>query len=250
MTNVMLDTANAAAASGFGLKDLPGVLSAIAAIAAIALGYFANRATLRAAAANADAAAWQKANEAELKTIQDRLDGFYGPFRTMSAINRLMNRDLRDRQRDGDQFLLIEKLFDQAWRRNLPVGEVTLLDEIATNSKNLRTLIESNAGGVDEQIAPYLARVAAHYRMIELAHDNKLGDEAAPYVARYVFPRQIEDVLRLEVARLERRRAWLKAHPFAAPPPMESLEIPAKLALPEWPNPPRAPRPELNMPLS
>jgi hypothetical protein len=232
------------------LSDWAPMVSSMVALAAVITSYFATRKTLENAAANTEKAAWQKANEAEVTFIQARLDAFFGPLRTMSDVNRLMNRDLRDRQRDGAHFLLIEKLFDTAWRESLPAGEVTLLAEIAATSEKLRTFIENNAGKVDEQLLPYLSRAAAHYRMIELAHAGKLGDEPKPFVARYVFPRQVEDVLRLEVQRLEKRRDWLRTHPFEAATHIEPLVIPEDLALPQWPNPPRAPRPELNMPMT
>lgn len=243
------EAAIATASTAWGPGDYAAILSAIAAIIAIGVGFFSTRYTLKMAKETADAAIWQKANELELKDIQTRLDSFYGPFRHASHVNMLMNRDLRSRQND-DRFLLIEKLFDQDWRKNLPAGDQALLGEIAANAKELRGLISSHLGMVDEKVLPYLARVSAHYRMIELAYANKLGNDPKPFVQLYVFPRQIDDVLRLEVERLERRRALLAATPSKAPASIEPLQLPPELALKDWPNPQRAPRPELNMPVS
>lgn len=246
---MLQDAAIAAAQTAWEPGDYAAILSAIAAIVAIAVGFFSTRYTLKTAKENAEATVWQKANELELKDIQTRLDSFYGPFRHASHVNMLMNRDLRSRQGD-DRFLLIEKLFDRDWRSSLSAGDQALLGEIANNAKGLRELIGSHLGMVDEKVLPYLARVSAHYRMIELAYENKLGTDPGPFVQLYVFPRQIDDVLRLEVERLERRRAMLAANPSKAPAPIEPLQLPAELALKEWPNPQRAPRPELNMPVS
>jgi hypothetical protein len=236
------------------MKPDPATLAAMAAIASTAValitvvvGVVINRNTLKTARETAEAAAWQKANEAELKVIQDRLDRFFGPFRQMSGVNRLMSRDLRDRQSD-DRFILLEKLFDQTWIQSRPAGEMALIAEIAANAKALREFIAQHSGMVDEGITPYLSRVSAHYRILELAHAGKLGSDPAPFVLRYVFPAQIDKVLELEVARLERRRELLMKSPFSAPPPREAIVLPAALALRDWPNPPRAHRAELTMP--
>lgn len=238
MSDVLLNTAAAAGSSGFALRDALPLAPAAVAIAALWLSDISNKRT-----------AWQKTNETELKVIQDRLDGFYGPFRTLSDVNKLMNRDLRDRQADPKTFILIEKLFDKTWRAGVTSGEAALLKEVADNSKRLRAFIEKNVGMIDEKLLPYLSRAAAHYRMIELAFDKELGTDPAPFVKRYVFPRAVEDVLRLEVERLERRRDLLMTAPFKRPPPLKPLSIPAEYALPEWPNPPRVARDGLTVPL-
>jgi hypothetical protein len=243
------DAVSTTVSAGWEPRDYAAILSAVTAIVAVIIGYLTARHTLAVARSNSDAAIWQKANELELKDIQMRLDGFYGPFRHSSQVNMLMNRDLRSRQND-ERFLLIEKLFDQAWRNNLSAGELALLAEIASKAKELREFIAAHLGMMEEKVLPYLARASAHYRMIELAYDNKLGTDPKPFVERYVFPRQIDDVLRLEVERLERRRAILMANPHTPPPPREELQLPPELALKEWPNPPRAARPELNMPVA
>lgn len=241
--------AAAAAPQGVGVASITAMISAAAAVIAVIVGFVINRNTLKTARETAEAAAWQKANEAELKVIQDRLDRFFGPFRQMSGVNRLMSRDLRDRQSDS-RFILLEKLFDKAWLTSRSAGETALIAEIAANAKTLREFIAQHAGMVDEKITPYLSRVSAHYRILELAHEGKLGSDPAPFVIRYVFPAQIDQVLELEVARLERRRALLMQKPFAAPPAREELALPSETALKEWPNPPRATRPELNMPVT
>ena len=245
---MMQEAVSTAASAGWEPRDYAAILSAVTAIVAVIVGYLTARHTLKIAKSNSDAAIWQRANELELKDIQSRLDGFYGPFRHTSQVNMLMYRDLRSRQND-ERFILIEKLFEQTWRNNLSTGEQALLAEIAAKAKELREFIAAHLGMMDEKVVPYLARVSAHYRMIELAYDNKLGTDPRPFVDRYVFPRQIDDVLRLEVERLERRRAILMANPYTVPPPLEQLKLPAELALREWPNPPRVARPELNMPM-
>jgi hypothetical protein len=242
--------AAAASVAGWELKDYIGLISAITAIVALVVSYFVSSRTLRASLANTEASIWQKANETEVKAIQDQLDGFFGPFMQMSEVNRLLSRDLRDRQADSATFLLLEKLFDREWLKNIPLGEKALVGEIAANAKTLREFISKNAKMVDLKIQPYLSRVSAHYRVLELAYEGKLGEDGKPFIDRYVFPRQIDEVLAFEVSRLERRRERLRSQPAKPAPPTEDLVIPEKLRLKEWVNPPREPRPELNMPVT
>lgn len=246
---VPAEAAQAAVTAGPSIAAIAAMTSAVAALCAVIVGFVINGRTLKTARETMEAAAWQKANEAELKVIQDRLDTFFGPFRQMSGVNRLMSRDLRDRQGDA-RFILLEQLFDQTWRASLSAGETALIDEIAANAKTLRAFITQHAGMVDEQLTPYLSRVSAHYRVLELAHEKTLGSDPKPFVDRYVFPAQIDKVLELEVARLERRRQDLMQAPFQAPPAREPLVVPPELALKEWPNPTRVARPELNMPVT
>ncbi len=247
----------AAASTGFALKDIIPLAPAAVALAALWFSDVSNKRTLAAAKENteraaavakatAEAAAWQKANEAELRAIQERLDGFYGPFRTMSDVNRLMFRVLRSRS--DHNLVLMRDLFDPAFRAKLPAGEAALLQEIAANAKKLRAFIEANVGMVNAKVMPYLSRAAAHYRMLELAYDGKLGNDPEAFKP-FVFPASIETVLGLEVARLEARRDWLMKHPYEAPPPFAPLEIPARYDLAEWTNPARTSTADLTAPL-
>src|SRR3546814_9514330 len=88
--------------------------------------------------------------------------------------------------------------------------------------------IAANAKMLDVKILPYLSRLSAHYRMLELAYDQKLGEDPEPFVKRYVFPSQIDPVLTIEVTRLQERLAALRAAPGKAAAPMPALEIPEK----------------------
>ncbi|AUC93699.1 hypothetical protein CWS35_04810 [Bradyrhizobium sp. SK17] len=205
--------------------------------------------TLRASQLNNEATIWQKANEVETKEIQDKLDRFHGPYAQMSGTNALLARDLRGRQQDSATFLLIEKLFDQNWLSSLPSDQRALLDELIANASALRKFIIENAKMVDSELQPYLSRVCAHYRVLELAHAGKLGTDPKPYVSRYVFPIQIEKVLALEVDRLEARKQLLRLRPGSQPPAIEKLTIPGDLKLPDWQYPSREHRDALNMPI-
>jgi hypothetical protein len=202
--------------------------------------------TLRAARRNAERSAWQKANELELESIRERLAGFYCPFRTMSDVNRLMFRVLRSRS--DHNLVLMRDLFDPNFRSGLAAGEAALLAEVAANARKLREFVENNVGMVDAKVMPYLSRAAAHYRMLELAYDGVLGSDPTAF-KDFVFPAAIDEVLQLEVERLERRRVLLMNKPYEAPPPVEELQIPDNKKLEPWANPARTSTADLTAPL-
>ncbi len=189
------------------------------------------RRTIEAAQANSDAALWQKANETELRDIQAKLDGFYIPFQLLSEANFQFASDLRSRQ--GGEYRLLLKLFDKEWREQLSVGNKKLVEIVCTNADALRKLILSKSGLVDDKLLPYLSRTSAHFRMLHLAFKNELGDEPERF-KEYVYPRQLDGAIELEIARLRRRMEQLRANPGSRPPPLEALVIPPGLELPEW----------------
>lgn len=256
---VLATAANAASPSSPAVTSTTGVweardflqlITAVTAIVALVVSYLISSRTLRASLANTEASIWQKANDGEMNEIQTQLDGFFGPFTRMSDVNRLLSRDLRARQADSQRFLLLESLFDREWLSNLPVGEQTLVAEIVANAKTLREFIAENAKMVNAKVQPYLSRAAAHYRILELAHQGKLGNDAKPFVDLYVFPIQLDDVLALEVKRLEKRKESIRSNPGKPMPPIDDLVLSDSLKLKEWPKPARVPRPELNVPVA
>jgi hypothetical protein len=201
-------------------------------------------ASIMAAQRNNEAGLWQKANETELKEIQAKLDGFYGPFLQLSGMNSLLARELRDRQPDKDKYRLLRSLFDKQWLESLSDGDKTIVREICNNAALLEAFIKDKAAMVDAKILPYLFRASAHFRMLHLAYNGELGTNPTNFL-RYVYPEQLDKVLELEVERLQRRSDLLRAHPGDSPGPLEPLNIPAKreFELPEWPSPVRGPIP-------
>ena len=53
----------------------------------------------------------------------------------------------------------------------------------------------------------------------------------------YVYPRQLDKVLVLEIERLRRRVEQLREKPGGSPPPREALVIPPEHVLPKWSGP-------------
>ena len=199
-------------------------------------------ATIAASERTLSATVWQKTNETELKDLQAKLDGFFVKFQQLTEVNSLISRELRSRQSNTETFFLMDRLFDSVWRNALPVGDAALLGEIIENTTRLERLILDNTSTVEAKIVPYLARAAAHFRILRLAYENKLGSDATNF-KKYLYPRQINKVLALELDRIQQRQELLRAAPSERPAPMPELIIPdtPDYALPAWANPPIAP---------
>jgi hypothetical protein len=191
--------------------------------------------TIVASQRNSDSSIWQKANETELKDIQSKLDGFYIPFRLLSDANHQFAQDLRAREhaKGRTDYRMLTQLFDQEWRENLSDWDKMIVEIVCDNGEELRNLIETKSGLVDEKILPYLSRVSVHFRVLHLARKCSLGTDSSPFKT-YVYPRQLDQVLTLEVDRLKMRMAQLRARPGEDPGPIQPLTIPKKLELDPW----------------
>lgn len=175
----------------------------------------------------------QKTNEAEIEAIEQKLDSFYGPYTQLSNTNKLVADELKSRHR-GSEMRILLLMLAPGWRDGLSRGDGTLVDEIIDLGKKLLSLIQENSGMVDAAVQPYLYRAAAHFRMMTRAHEGKLDNEPTRYGA-YVYPRQLDGVIHLEIERLRERMSLLRSQPMKQHPPLQPLSIPNTLALGKWP---------------
>jgi hypothetical protein len=178
---------------------------------------------------NASAAINQKANETEMKELQAKLNEFYGRFRQISAENKLIAGEFKSRHGDND-FRTLVALLDPAWRERLSAADKTIVETIVQNGTELRNLIRDKAGLVDLQVLPYLAKVSAHFAMLELAHKGKLENDVERFKT-YVYPETLDGVLDLEIKRLSDRIALLLTESECRHSPMAALKIPSGLRL-------------------
>lgn len=174
---------------------------------------------------------WQKANEAELADIQAKLDGFYMPFWLLSKTNHLLALDVKSRQ--STDYRLLVQLFDKKWRDALSEGDRKLVDIICNNAEELRTLIATKAGLVDGTVLEYLSRASVHFRILHSAYKDELGTDSSRFL-KYVYPRQLDGVVQLEIDRLKARAQELRDKPGKRPSPPVALVIPKGLELPAW----------------
>jgi len=185
-----------------------------------------------------DAALWQRANEDELRDIQSKLDSFFFPYMQLAQANNQFAQDIRSRQPDPQTYRMLMKLFDKFWLVALPEGDKKLVQLVCANAEVLERFTADRAGILDTQLLPYLSRASAHFRILQLAHRGELGGDPSRF-ERYVYPQQLEGVLRLEIERLQRRIEMLRLSPGGRPPLMEPLVIPDELKLPPWVDPAR-----------
>jgi hypothetical protein len=211
-------------------KDYATVAGGVSGLLAFLVGIGAILSNNRSTRANNN----QKTNEAEVTSIETKLDSFYGPYTQLSSTNKLIAGELKSRHREKGEMRILLLMLDPAWRKGLSPGDQALVDEIIDIDTKLLSLIQDSAGMVDEAVQPYLYRAAAHFRMMILAHGGKL-DNAPDRYSSYVYPRQLDGVVALEIARQKARMSALRLKPMKLHPPMQPLAIPDALSLNPWP---------------
>lgn len=211
-------------------RDIAFLLSPLLSLIGVGLiVYFTRR--------NSISEQWLKINQAEAEYLQNKLDKFYGPFILESEANHLMAQDLRSRQPVPEEYRLLDKLFDKKWRENLSPGDRALVEEICQTGERLAGVIKDNAGLVDAKILPYISRAIAHFRVLRLAYENKLGDNSGPFLC-YVYPKSLDPVLELELNRLHRRMTLLRQNPTKSHGDLTPLDL-NEYPLPKWSDPQR-----------
>lgn len=217
-----------------------GLLAAIAAIVSTVLGYRGTTKALAQREGEFQKSVVQRTNESEIAFLQEKLDKFYGPYLQLSETNKLLANEFRTRQPEGDEFRTLTALLNPKQRKRLESSknDWTIVSEIVRIDRALDRMIQKNAGLVDSEVQKYLARVSTHFRIIRLAYANKLcGDPNGHFSKYYVYTRQVDRVLELEIKRLQDRCKLLREQLTAPHPPLAPLDIPADLALDAWPDP-------------
>lgn len=181
----------------------------------------------------------QEVNEAEMKELERKLDGFYGPYLHLSETNATLAHELKARQNQlGKNFRTLLALLDPEEKAALSENDKAIIAEIVSIDGALQELIEEKAGLLDDEVQRYLWRADAHFRIIRLAHEGKLSGEPNRFV-HYVYPLAVDNVLREEVKRLRARHEKLRRAPTTEHEPIARLVIPKEKAfeLLVWPPP-------------
>jgi hypothetical protein len=226
-------------ASSINWKDVALVTSSFTTVAVSLFAIYASMRNTRlqvlSSDANANAQRWKDANQKESEQLENLLRTFHMPYLVQAEVDNNIAQDLRDRFNDPGYRMLI-KLFDRTWLNNLAEGDRALVDEVCRIGSELRGLIEKNGGGADAKLCEYLARAATHFRILALAHEGKLGADPKPF-QRYVYPRQLDAVIKADRDRIFRRLAKLRASPSQDNGTIEPLELSQEVELDPWPNP-------------
>jgi hypothetical protein len=186
-----------------------------------------NQASLDAAARNAQGETNQRANELEIAALEKRLSGFFGPFLQLSEENKRLAQLLHARQRSPD-FRTLTALLDPSWLKTASTTDQTLVEKIVENGIRLRDLIREEGGPAAPAVLSWLSKASAHFTVLQLAHEGKLVDDTEQF-REYVYPRELDEVLKLECDRLDRRRNVLRGDLATRHGPIEELAIPAHL---------------------
>jgi hypothetical protein len=211
-------------------KDLAALITGLGGLLGVGVATFAIRSNGR----TSRQTTIQKANEAELESLQSKLDNFYGPYLQLSSTNRLIATDLKSHHTTTGQMRILLLLVDPDWKQNFTPGDIAFVEEILSIDAKLLDLIQEKSGLVSSAVQPYLWRAASHFRIMKLASEGKLDSDPARY-AHYVYPRQLDKIIEMEINRIHGRIDLLRNDPMVQHPPADELRIPDNLKLSDWP---------------
>lgn len=196
---------------------LTPALSALAALLGAGVGYWSTQRSARAGII-------QKTNELEIESIDRRLSEFVGPFMQLSEENKTLAAELKRGQTVSD-FRTLTALLTPGWRAGLSSGDASLLSVVVDNGVVLRRLLmENGAAAVSPQLIPYFSKASTHFRFLELAYKGSLDEDPARF-GDYVYPRELDGIMALELVRLQTRRELLRCAPYRPHSAMQDLDL-------------------------
>jgi hypothetical protein len=125
-------------------------------------------------------------------------------------------------------------LVDPDWKQTFTPGDIGFVEEILSIDAKLLELIQEKSGLVSSAVQPYLWRAASHFRIMKLASEGKLDNDPARY-AHYVYPRQLDKIIEMEIKRIYGRIDLIRNNPMVQHPLAKELVIPDNLKLSDWP---------------
>lgn len=180
-------------------------LSVLLAAGALWLTYHHNRRSLM-----------EKAREEERKSIREKLDQFYGPFMHLRGLSKNLYSIFLERRPTEDheqypgrtgRFATLTALFKGKVFEGV---DAVLLGEIIEVGRQSEKIIAEKGGLVDDpELRNMLWKLAAHYRIIDLASKNKLSGGGKEF-EDFTFPQQIDEKVEQKVKTLNDRLAELQ----------------------------------------
>lgn len=146
----------------------------------------------------------QKQREEERKEIFTKLKDFYGPLQRL----RGKSDELHTLFKNGRSFATLIKLLEG---ESFAGNDRKLLESIIEIGKQTDELIMKQGGWVqDSELRRMLDKVTTHYTLIDLALQGELKGDVERF-EQFVFPRDIDEVIESEIARLHARLNELDA---------------------------------------
>lgn len=178
----------------------------------------------------------QSRNLAEIKKIDDLLNNFYGKIILYLARTHLFAQDLRQRQPEG--YRMLTSLFDKTWKANLSNADKAIVEQVCVAAEELDSLISDNLGYVDDSMLEYFVHASAHFRILSLAYQDRLGEDPTPWTL-YVYPKPFDPIIRMKCEKLRSRKQLLQASLSKFHEPEPDLRIPddEKYLLQKLPDP-------------
>jgi hypothetical protein len=178
-------------------KDIAYLITAIVALG----GLWLSHRTIRQTRALTIQQMQRNADEAVAKSLEEKLEKFYGPLIQLRNTSRLLYKIFTARQKDSENFsTLISLLAGTEFKGN----DGILLDEIIRIGEETEQLILKSSGLVDANLQPLLGRATTHYRVLRLAHEKKLTGEAALFSA-HRFPLELDVAIMVKVVEIENK---------------------------------------------
>ena len=177
---------------------LTGLMGSMVAVIALVVGYLTNRALYT----------LQRSKE-ERDEIYKKLNSFYGPFLQLRSESLLLYKKFAVAHKEADPhfrtltYLLAGGIFSG--------NDAVLLRQILTINNQLQLLLLAQGGLIDRSdVREELGSLGMHIRVLSLACDGELSG-AAVLFEDSTFPRNLDEILSVEVNRLKGRLNELNA---------------------------------------
>ena len=148
---------------------------------------------------------YEKRRDDERKEIYEKLNEFYAPFEQLRQKSARLYEVFKGSR--GDNFRTLPALLR---KEDFSKNEHQLLQEIISIDKQLETMIIEYSGLIDKpDIRKLLSQAATHFYIIRAAYEGLLEGDVDRFTP-YVFPRELDDVIKQEISELNARLKALK----------------------------------------
>ncbi len=141
----------------------------------------------------------EKIKEYERKEIYKKLNEFYSPL----LILRSTSKALHDTFKNGRKFRTLTELLGGS---SYDGNDLVVLNEILVIGNKCKEIIFNNSGLIDDVRLrdTHIPSLLNHFLIIQKAFDGKIKDDVQRF-ENYVFPNEIDDILKEKVEELQQR---------------------------------------------